>query len=241
MWVNNETGTVQPVAAIAERCAAAGVPFHTDAVQAFGKVPVDLASLPVTLATVTAHKIGGPKGIGALIVRDRSLARGMVHGGGQQGGLRPGTENIAGAVGFGMAAELASREQERISGALRAMRDALQAALCSRVRDLVVHGAGAERGPNILNVSAPGTDSEAMLMHLDLAGIACASGSACTTGSIEPSHVLAAMGVPHELAAGAVRFSLGALSEANQVPRVAETFERVVTRVRELRRVLARA
>jgi len=241
MWVNNETGAVQPVARIAERCVACGVPFHTDAVQAFGKIPVNLGALPVTLATVTAHKIGGPKGVGALIVRERASVRGMVHGGGQQGGLRPGTENIAGAVGFGVAAELAAREQPRVSAELRAMRDALQAALLARVKDAVVHGAGADRGPNILSVSAPGTDSEAMLMHLDLAGLACASGSACTTGSIEPSHVLAAMGVTPDLARAAVRFSLGALSHADQVPRIAETYERVVARVRELGRALGRA
>jgi cysteine desulfurase len=241
MWVNNETGVIQPVREIAERCAAAGVPFHTDAVQAFGKVPVSLKDVPVASACISAHKIGGPKGVGAIFVRDRKGVKGMVHGGGQQGGLRPGTENVAGAVGFGVAAELASKEQPATHTRLAAIRDALQAAAQAAVPDLVVHGADAERGPNILNMSAPGVDSEAMLMHLDLAGLACASGSACSTGSVEPSHVLTAMGVPRDLAIAAVRMSVGSLSTAEQVPHVAATFAQCVTKVRQLREALARA
>ncbi len=238
MWVNNETGVVQPVAAIAERCAAAGVPLHSDAVQAFGKVPMDLGALPQVSVTISAHKIGGPKGVGALVLRDGGVARGMVHGGGQQGGLRPGTENIAGAVGFGAAAALAAVERPEGAPRLRALREALEAALRAVVPDLIVHGAGAERCPHILYVSVPGTDSETMLMHLDLAGLACASGSACTSGSVEPSHVLEAMRVPRDIAIAAVRMSLGALSTAEQVPVVAEIFGRVVGKVRQLRRVL---
>ncbi len=241
MWVNNETGVVQPVREIAGRCAAAGVPFHTDAVQAFGKVPVSLTDVPVASACISAHKIGGPKGVGAIFVRDRKGVKGMVHGGGQQGGLRPGTENVAGAVGFGVAAELAAREQPETYARLRAIRDGLEGAIRAAVTDLVVHGAGAERGPNILNMSAPGVDSEAMLMHLDLAGLACASGSACSTGSVEPSHVLTAMGVPRDLAIAAVRMSVGALSTPEQVPHVAATFGQCVARVRQLREALARA
>lgn len=243
MWVNNETGTVQPIATIAEKCVAAGVPFHTDAVQAFGKLPVRLDRLPgVTLASISAHKIGGPKGIGAIFIRERKGVASILHGGGQQGGLRPGTENVPGAVGLGVAAELAAREQPETHPRLRAIRDAVQAALKERVSDLVVHAGDApERAPNILNVSAPDTDSEAMLMHLDLAGLACASGSACSTGAVEPSHVLTAMGVPREIAIGAVRMSFGALSSMDQVPRIADTFGQVVAKVRKLRAVLTRA
>lgn len=242
MWVNNETGTVQPIATMAEKCAAAGVPFHTDAVQAFGKIPVRLDRLPsVTLASISAHKIGGPKGIGAIFIRERRGVASILHGGGQQGGLRPGTENVPGAVGLGVAAELAAREQPETHARLAAIRDAVEAALKARVDDLVVHAAGApERAPNILNVSAPDTDSEAMLMHLDLAGLACASGSACNTGAVEPSHVLTAMGVPREIAVGAVRMSFGALSSMDHVSRVAETFGQVVAKVRKLRVVLSR-
>jgi cysteine desulfurase len=241
MWVNNEVGTIQPAAAIADRCAAAGAAFHTDAVQALGKVPVDLGALARATLTVSAHKIGGPKGVGALIVRDPRQLHGLIHGGSQQSGLRPGTENVPGIVGFGEAAELAAAELPGHAEAWGAMRDALQRAIGERVSDAVVHGAGAPRAPAILSVSAPQTDSESMLMHLDLAGVAAASGSACMTGAVEPSHVLAAMGVPRDLAAAAVRFSFGALSSPDQVPRVADIYAQVVATVRNLRRVLARA
>lgn len=242
MWVNNETGVLQPVLEIAARCAAAGVPFHTDAVQAFGKVPVRLDQAPgVTFCSISAHKIGGPKGVGAIVVQGRKGVHPLMHGGGQQGGLRPGTENVPGAVALGVAAQLAAEEQPATFTRLAAIRDAVQAELKARVSDLVVHGEGAERGPNILNMSTPGTDSEAMLMHLDLAGLACASGSACQTGSVEPSHVLSAMGMPKDIAIAAVRMSFGSLSSREQVPRIADVFERVVTKVRALRAVLARA
>jgi len=241
MWVNNEVGTLQPVREIATRCAAAGVPFHTDAVQALGKVPVDLRTFPWAAVSVSAHKIGGPKGVGALIVRDAASLTPVIRGGSQQRGLRPGTENVPGIVGFGRAAELAAAEQPAKAAAWAAMRDELQRTIARQVPDAAVHGGGAARGPNILNLSAPGTDSESVLMHLDLAGIAAASGSACTTGSVEPSHVLLAMGVPPDLAAAGVRFSFGPLSRPDQVPRVAETYAAVVAKVRQLRKVLARA
>ena len=241
MWVNNETGVIQPVPEIAKRCAEAGVPFHTDAVQALGKIPVNLKVVPCASAVISAHKIGGPKGVGAIFVRERKGVRGMVHGGGQQGGLRPGTENVAGAVGFGVAAELAAEEQPATHAKLTAIRDAIERAVRALVPDLVVHGEGAPRGPNILHMSAPETDSESMLMHLDLAGLACASGSACSTGSVEPSHVLSAMGVPRGIAIAAVRMSVGSLSSMDQVPHVAETYAHCVAKVRQLRAVLARA
>ncbi len=242
MWVNNETGVVQPVPRIAEMCRAAGVPFHTDAVQAFGKLQVHLDQMPgVTMCSISAHKIGGPKGVGAIFVRDGKGVASLLHGGGQQRGLRPGTENVPGAVGLGTAAELAAKEQPATARALRAIRDAAQAALAERLPDLVVHSAGTERGPNILNVSAPDTDSETMLMHLDLAGLACSSGSACSTGSVKPSHVLSAMGVAEPIAVAAVRLSFGSLSSPDQVPHIAETYAAVVAKVRQLRAVLARA
>ena len=241
MWVNNEVGTLQPVPAIAERCAAAGVAFHTDAVQALGKVPVSLTELPWAAVSLSAHKIGGPKGVGALLVKDTSRFAARQRGGSQQRGFRPGTENVPGIVGFGRAAELAAAELAGHAAAWGAMRDALESAILERVPDAVVHGAAAPRAPNILNVSAPGTDSESLLMHLDLAGVAAASGSACTTGSVEPSHVLLAMDVPADLAAAGVRFSFGALSSPDQIPRVADTYASVVAKVRKLRRVLSRA
>ncbi len=240
MWVNNEVGTIQPVAEIAQRCAAAGVPFHTDAVQAFGKVAIGLKAFPWAAVTVSAHKIGGPKGVGALVVSDPQLLHGLIHGGTQQSGLRPGTENVPGIVAFGAAAELAAEEQAAKAAAWSAMRDALQRAILERVSDAVVHGAGAARAPNILSVSAPGTDSESLLMHLDLAGVAASSGSACLTGAVEPSHVLTAMGVRRDVAAAAVRFSFGSLSTPEQVPQVADAYGRVVAKVRQLRQALSR-
>jgi cysteine desulfurase len=241
MWVNNEVGVVQPVVEIARRCQAAGVVFHTDAVQAFGKVPVAMGDLPCTLLTLSGHKIGAPKGIGALIVRDRKAIEAIIHGGGQQYGIRPGTENVAGAVALGRAALLAAREQPEEAPRLRALRDRLAQRLCAIVPDLVVNGAGPEGAPHVLNVSVAGADSEALLMHLDLAGVAASSGSACSTGAVEPSHVLVAMGVPRELALGAIRFSVGRESTVEDVDRVAELMPAVVAKVRKLAGVLGRA
>lgn len=241
MWVNNETGVIQPVAEIGRRCRAAGVAFHTDAVQAFGNLPIRFGDLPCDLLTVSAHKIGGPKGVGALVVRRRETIEPIIQGGSQQGGLRPGTENIAGAVGFGRAAELAVLEQPEHACRLAGLRNRLRDRLVGAVPDLVVVGEGADRASHILNICVPGADSEALLMHLDLAGVAASSGSACTTGAVEPSHVLVAMGLPRELAIGALRFSLGRGTTEADVDRASEVFPRVVSRVRSLAGVLARA
>jgi cysteine desulfurase len=241
MWVNNEVGTVQPVHEIAARCQAAGVTFHTDAVQAFGKLPVSMHQLPCTLLTLSGHKLGAPKGIGALVVRDRKAVEAIIHGGGQQYGIRPGTENVAGAVAMGRAVALAAAEQAREAERLGALRDALAERLLAAVPDVQVNGIGAERAPHVLNVSVAGADSEALLMHLDLAGVAASGGSACSTGAVEPSHVLVAMGLPRELALGAIRFSLGRESTMADVERVVEVMPAVVAKVRKLAGVLGRA
>src|SRR5439155_583434 len=190
MWVNNEVGTVQPIARLAERCRAAGVCFHSDAVQAFGKVPLSLSDAGCTLLTISGHKIGAAKGVGALIVRDRGAVEAIIHGGGQQYGIRPGTENVPGIVGLGRAVELAAAEQAESATRLGALRDELERRVLGIVPDAVINAWQAERAPHVSNISIPGTDSEALLMHLDLAGVACSSGSACSTGAIEPSHVL---------------------------------------------------
>jgi cysteine desulfurase len=240
MWVNNEVGVVQPVVEIAGRCRDAGVAFHTDAVQAFGKVPVSLSVLACTLATISGHKIGAPKGVGALIVRDRKAIEAIIHGGGQQYGLRPGTENVAGAVALGRAAQLAAAEQQAEAARLGALRDELAARILAALPDVVVNGAGADRAPHVLSVAVPGADSEALLMHLDLAGIAASGGSACSTGAVEPSHVLLAMGVPRELALGTIRFSLGHGTTAADVARVVEVMPGVVAKVRKLAGALGR-
>ncbi|HEV8265009.1 MAG TPA: cysteine desulfurase family protein [Gemmatimonadales bacterium] len=240
MWVNNEVGTVQPVARIARRCSETGVLFHTDAVQAFGKVPVSLRDVPCTLLTLSGHKIGAPKGIGALIVRDRHAVEAIIHGGGQQFGIRPGTENVPGIVALGTAAELAAREQAELAGRLAALRDELERRLVEIIPDAVINGWQGERAPHVSNVSIPGTDSEAMLMHLDLAGIACSSGSACSTGAVEPSHVLSAMGVPRELGVAALRFSFGKDNAAEDVDALAAAIPKIVEKVRALSAVLHR-
>jgi cysteine desulfurase len=240
MWVNNEVGTVQPVRDIAARCEAAGVAFHTDAVQAFGKLPISLRELPCTLLTISGHKIGAPKGIGALLVRDRKAVEAIIHGGGQQYGIRPGTENVAGAVALGRAAMLAAREQAEEASRLGRLRDGLAERLQAAVPDVRINGAGGERAPHVLNISIAGADSEALLMHLDLAGVAASSGSACSTGSVEPSHVLVAMGVPRDLALGAIRLSLGRESTGEDVDRVVEVMPAVVAKVRKLAGVLGR-
>lgn len=240
MWVNNEVGVVQPVARLAERCRAAGVCFHSDAVQAFGKVPVSLSDVPCTLLTISGHKIGAPKGIGALIVRDRRAVEAIIHGGGQQFGIRPGTENVPGIIALGRAVELAAAEQAATAARLQALRDDLERQLLAVVPDAVINAWHAPRAPHVTNVSIPGTDSEALLMHFDLAGIACSSGSACSTGSVEPSHVLTAMGVPPELGVAALRFSFGKENTSEDVATVIGAMPKIVEKVRSLSAVLHR-
>jgi len=241
MWVNNEVGTLQPMAEIAAHCSAAGVPLHTDGVQAFGKVAVDLRKLQVSLLTLSGHKLGAPKGIGALIVRDRGLVEAIIHGGGQQYGIRPGTENVAGAVALGCATRLAAAEQSAEAPRLAALRNRLEALLLREVPDLVVVGASGSRAPHILTVAVAGADSDTLLMHLDMQGVAASGGSACSTGAVEPSHVLSAMGVPRELALGQLRFSFGHESTPADVERVAAVLPRVVLRARKLSGTLGRA
>src|SRR5438874_3490848 len=240
MWVNNEVGTVQPVAELATRCCDAGVLFPSDAVQAFGQVPVSLRDVNCTLLTISGHKIGAPKGVGALIVRDRKAVEAIIHGGGQQFGIRPGTENVPGIVGLGIAAKLAAQEQPALAARLRELRDELERRVLAIVPDAVINGWQSERAPHISSISIPGTDSEALLMHLDLAGIACSSGSACSTGTVEPSHVLTAMSVPRELGVAALRFSLGKDSTIEDVEAVTGVLPRIVEKVRSLSAVLHR-
>ena len=234
MWVNNEIGTIQPIPELAKRAKRHGIAFHTDAVQAFGKIPIDVHETPVDLLTISGHKIGAPKGCGAIFIRRGTALESLLHGGSQDRGRRPGTENVAAAVGLARAAELALEEREREMARLGALRDRLEAALVARVPDAVVHGRGAPRAPHILNLSVPGTDSESLLMALDLAGVACSSGSACQSGSVTPSHVLQALGVPRELASAAVRMSLGSMTTEECVTRVSELFPALITKARRL-------
>lgn len=240
MWVNNETGLIPNAADVARRCEAAAVPFHTDAVQAVGKVPCNVTLMPISLLTVSGHKIGAPKGIGALIVRDHDLVEPLIHGGGQQSGIRPGTENVAGAVALGVAVELATREREQAATATSALRDDLEERLRRAIPGLQVHGAHADRAPHISSVSVPAADAESLMMHLDMAGVACSSGSACSTGTVSISHVLSALGVPDELAVGTLRFSFRLENRASDVDRVVETLPGAVEKVRKLTEQLQR-
>jgi len=237
MWVNNETGVIQPVPEIASRCAAREVVFHTDMVQALGRIPASLSGTPIRMATVSGHKVGAPKGIGALIVRKGVPLSPIIHGGGQQRGLRPGTENIAGAVALGRAVSLAAAEQAAEADRLTRLRDRLAGRLRAAIPDVVIVAEDAPRAPHILNALLPGTDSGTLLMHMDLAGVAASGGSACTTGAIEPSHVLLAMQMPRDLAVGAVRFSLGRETAEADVDRAAQVLPGIIARVRRVSEV----
>lgn len=240
MWVNNETGVIQPIAEIATRCRAAGVLFHSDLVQAFGKIALSLGSSSVDLASISAHKLGGPKGVGALLVRDRASIEPRQHGGSQQRAVRPGTENVAGIIGLGRAAALAARELAEEQRRMAALRDELLARIRLVVPDIRLTGENSPRAPHILNIQITGADGEALLAQLDLAGVAASGGSACTTGSVEPSHVLTAMGIPRDQAIGAIRFSLGHDTTGQEIARVAEVLGTVVEKSRKLALTLGR-
>ncbi len=233
MWANNEVGAVQPVAELCRVAHERGALFHTDAVQAFGKLPVSLADVPADLLSVTAHKIGGPVGIGALVVRGEVPVEPPVYGGSQEGGRWPGTQNPCGAAAFAAAARAAVAELPEAGPRWAAMRDALAAELGAGIEGLVVHAADApERLPQLLSVGIPGADAATLLMSLDLAGIAVSSGSACSSGSQAGSHVLAAMGVPPGSDYAVVRFSFGPTTTAGQVRRAGEATVRAAARAR---------
>jgi cysteine desulfurase len=237
MWANNEVGAVQPVARIAERCREAGAVFHTDAVQAFGKLPVRMDEVPAAMLSLSAHKVGGPRGVGALFVRKGTRFHPLVYGGSQERGLRPGTEDVAGAVGLAVAAELAARDREAEMGRLGALRDRLEAGLRAAVPELVVNAAGAERLPTVLNVCIPGVDSGTLVPALDLEGIAASGGSACSSGASAPSHVLTAMGLDEHAASPSVRFSLGRETTAEEIDRALAVVPEVVARLRSFAQV----
>jgi len=234
MWVNNEIGSIQPLPVLAARAKERGALVHTDAVQAFGKVEIDARTQQFDLLTISGHKFGAPKGIGALFIRRGTPLEPLMHGGHQDRGRRPGTENVAAAVGLALAAELSLADRESHCARLRTLRERLEAGILARIPDAVIHGRGADRAPHILSISVPGTDSESLLMALDLRGIAASGGSACRSGSIEPSHVLTALGVSPDLAGAAVRMSLGELTTDECVIRVIEVFPALVDKARQL-------
>jgi cysteine desulfurase len=222
MLGNNETGVLQPVRQVADHCRAAGVPCHSDAVQAVGKVPVSFRELGVDALTCTAHKLHGPNGIGALILRKGVRITPLLHGGFQQAGLRPGTESVALVAGFCQALESWHRERQDRAIKLAALRDRLEAAIVQGYPDAVIVGKGAPRLPHTSNIAFVGLDRQALQMALDLAGVACSTGSACASGSSDPSPVLLAMGCEERVVRGSLRFSMSILSTSAEVELAAE-------------------
>jgi len=239
MLVNNETGVIQPVEDIARLTKACGHIIHTDAVQAAGRLPLDFAALGVDMLTLSAHKIGGPKGIGALIVAEKLALQSMIKGGGQEMNRRAGTENVPGIVGFGVAAQLAADDLLDMPR-LTAMRDELQARLQEiGGEDAVVLGANTPRVANTLCIAMRGMNSETQVMGMDLAGVAVSAGSACSSGKVKASHVLRAMGYGEEIASSALRISLGWNTQASDVVRCIEAWQTLYRRSRARRKKAA--
>ena len=229
MLANNETGVVQPVSQAASLAHAAGALLHVDAVQAAGRISCDIKILGADLLTLSGHKIGAPKGVGALIRRDTAvpIAEPLIKGGGQERGLRAGTENVSGIAGFGAAAVAAREGLVAESAGMVGLRDRLEGRLKAASPDIVIFGAGAERLPNTTLFARPGIKAETAIIAFDLASVAVSSGAACSSGKVQPSHVLAAMGVPPPLARGAIRVSLGSTTTESDVDRFVEAWIKV--------------
>jgi cysteine desulfurase len=234
MHANNELGTVQPLAEIGRIASEAEVYFHTDAVQSAGKLPIDVNALQLDLASISGHKLYAPKGVGALYVRAGTHLRQLLYGGHHQRGARPGTENVAGIVALGKAAQLARQSLAQESARLAALRDQLEAGLLARVPHSFVNGAGAARTPNTTNIAFPGIQGESLIIALDLKGVACSAGAACSSGAIEPSHVLTAIGLPDDDARASIRFSLGRPTTAEDIESCLCILPAVVEQLREM-------
>ena len=233
MWANNETGTLFPVAELARFAHEAGALFHTDAVQAVGKIAIDLKSVDVDMLSLSGHKLHGPKGIGALYVRKGTPFTPLVRGGPQERRRRGGTENVTGIIGLGKAAELARQHLADEQGRVRDLRDGLERGIIRSVGRCVVLGDLDERLPNTSNIAFQHLEGEPIVMRLNQAGIAASLGSACASGSMEPSHVLRAMNVPPDFLRGAVRFSLSRDTTADDIARVLQVLPEIVGRLRE--------
>lgn len=231
MSANNETGAIQPVAETSKIVHEAGGLLHTDAVQAAGRIGLDLTTLGADMLTLSAHKIGGPKGVGALVLGNDASVEPLIRGGGQERRRRAGTENVAAIVGFGVAAELAAGDLEN-AGEIVGLRDELETRVSSIAPDAVVLSAGVERLPNTSCIAVPGAKAETLVIGLDLAGVAVSSGAACSSGKVEASHVLRAMDVPEELAQGAIRVSLGFASKRDDIEMFLKAFAELINRLR---------
>lgn len=234
MHANNEIGTIQDIDTIGRIASEKGVYFHTDAVQSCGKIPVDVVKSGVTLLSMTAHKIYGPKGVGALYIKKGTRILPLQHGGHHESNRRAGTENVPGIVGLGKACELAQKSMEGNYRKLVDLRDRLQSELVERIDDTIVNGHSTDRLPNTLNMCFRYVEGESMIMMLDMKGVAVSSGSACTSGSLDPSHVLLAIGLSHEIAHGSLRFSLGEENTREDMDYVAEVLPEIVQRLRKM-------
>lgn len=232
MYANNEVGTIEPISEIARITKERGIYFHTDAVQIVGKIPVDVEKLGVDLLSLSAHKLYGPKGVGALYMRKGVKISSLIHGGHHERNKRAGTENVPGIVGLGKACEIAAKEMATEEKRLKILRDRLYKGLNSRIDEIFLNGHPQNRLPGILNICIKYVEGESMLINLDLEGVCASSGSACTSSSLEPSHVLLAMGIPPEIAHGSLRFSLGRDTTEGDIDRVIEVLPPIVEKLR---------
>ena len=234
MLANNELGTIEPIQEIGKIAAEKGVLFHTDAVQAAGKIAIDVGELGVHLLSLSAHKFNGPKGVGALYVRKGIPLEPLLYGGHAERDRRPGTEDVTGIVGLGKAAELANSRMAAEAGRVSKMRDRLERGLLERIPFASVNGSRSQRTPNTTNLTLPCVEGEAMVIALDLKGIACSTGAACSSGAVEPSHVLTAIGLAPENARATLRLSLGHRTTDEEIDYALETIPPVIERLREL-------
>ncbi|MFQ5825087.1 MAG: cysteine desulfurase NifS [bacterium] len=236
MHANNELGTINPIREIGAIARAKGILFHTDAVQTFGKIPIDVKDMNVDLLSLSGHKIYGPKGIGALFIRRGVQIDKFFHGGKHERDRRAGTENVPAAVGLGKAAEICQNRMEKDFGYLRNLSNKLYSKISKTIPEVFLNGHPSRRVPGILNLSFEGVESESLLLNLDLKGIAVSNGSACSSGSVEPSHVLKALGLPKNLANSAIRFSLGRENTSEEIDLTVDALKEIVERLRGLNR-----
>lgn len=234
MWVNNEIGTIQPIKEIAEIAREKGIYFHTDAVQAIGKIPVNLKEIGVDILSLSGHKIYGPKGIGVLFIREGTHIESLIHGGPHEMSLRAGTENIPEIIGLSEAVKIATTELGEENRRLSILRDKLETGLQERIPDIIINGHREKRVSNTLSLCIRYVEGESVLLHLDLNEICASSGSACASGSSEPSHVLLAMGIEPEVAYGSLRFSLGRENTEEDIDKVLDILPRIVEKLRSL-------
>lgn len=233
MTANNEIGTIEPIQEIGEIAKEAGIPFHTDAVQAFGQIPLDLSKLPVDFLSASGHKIYGPKGVGLLYIREGLPVRSLIHGGGQERNRRAGTENVAGIVGFGKACELAEKTLAERMEEESELRDYLISRLLTEIPGTRLNGGRTKRLPNNVNIIFPGLRGESILISLDIMGIEASSGSACTAGSLDPSHVLLALGLSGEEARGELRLTLSDETTKEEIDTTVDALKKIVSRLRK--------